>query len=121
MMNQEMFFLSKTSLSAALRFHKLGGALLLQQQSEVVVSDLDLLRETLVANLKLHVVPGEVGIAEEVFVDGEGADLIFQSLSQLLTSLGDGGGGGGEREGGREDEAGIGWTSFLSASPCSSK
>ena len=39
-------------------------------------------------DLKLHVVPGEVGTAEEVLVNGEGANLILQSLSQLLTSLG---------------------------------
>ena len=60
---------------------------LLQQESEVVVTDLDLLCQTLVHHLKLYVVPRELSVAKQVFVHRERPDLVLQGLPQLLTGL----------------------------------
>ena len=69
------------------RFNKLGGTFFLQEQSEVVVSDLDLLCKALVPHLKLHVVPGELRVAKQIFVNCERSDLILQCLTQLFSRL----------------------------------
>jgi len=63
------------------------GDALLEQEAHVVLANLELLRERLVLDLKLDVIPRDVHVATQVLARVEAAKLSLESLAELLARL----------------------------------